>query len=130
LLVCTVYSVLYSGIALSRKPFGIRHMYVYSFVLRMTDAMTSQNIDLTSRDSLYNLSNNTSTSCCKYTYKMVACMTLLSLYIMTPGVNADYFNIYCNTQQISYVAKHHTMKAYEYTGHGGNAPPIPDFCTS
>jgi hypothetical protein len=28
-----VYSVLYSEIALSRKPFGIGHMYIYSFCL-------------------------------------------------------------------------------------------------
>jgi hypothetical protein len=38
LLVCTVYStVLYSEIALSRKPFGIGHMYIYTCLLRMTD---------------------------------------------------------------------------------------------
>jgi hypothetical protein len=47
LLVCTVYSVLYSEIALSRKPFGIGHMHIYTFLLRMTDTMTSRNIDLT-----------------------------------------------------------------------------------
>jgi hypothetical protein len=32
LLVCTVYSVLYSEIALSRKPFGIGHMYIYTSI--------------------------------------------------------------------------------------------------
>jgi hypothetical protein len=53
LLVCTVYDVLYSEIALSRKPFGIGHMYIYIILLRMTDTMTSQNIDLSSSDSLY-----------------------------------------------------------------------------
>jgi hypothetical protein len=42
LLVCTVYS----EIALSRKPSGIGHMYIYTFLLRMADAMTSQNIGL------------------------------------------------------------------------------------
>jgi hypothetical protein len=31
LLICTGYSVLYSEIAQSRKPFGIRHMYINSF---------------------------------------------------------------------------------------------------
>jgi hypothetical protein len=46
---------LYSKIALSRKPFGIGHMYIYTFLLRMTDTMTSQNIDLFSWDTLYNL---------------------------------------------------------------------------
>jgi hypothetical protein len=51
LLVCTVFSVLYSEIALSRKPFGIGYMYIYTFVLRMTDTMTSQNIDLSSWDT-------------------------------------------------------------------------------
>jgi hypothetical protein len=46
LLVCTVYSVLYSEIALSRKPFGIGHMYIHSFLLRMADTMTTLHIDL------------------------------------------------------------------------------------
>jgi hypothetical protein len=41
LLVCTVYSELYSEIALSRKPFGIGHTYIYSSLLRMTDTVTS-----------------------------------------------------------------------------------------
>jgi hypothetical protein len=54
LLVCTVYStVLYSEIALSRKPFGIGHMYIYIFLLRMTDIITSQNIDLPSWNNVY-----------------------------------------------------------------------------
>jgi hypothetical protein len=35
--------------ALSRKPFVIGHMFIKSFLLRMTDTMTSQNIDLSSR---------------------------------------------------------------------------------
>jgi hypothetical protein len=36
---------LYSEIALSRKPFGIGHMYISMFcLLRMTDTMTYQNI--------------------------------------------------------------------------------------
>jgi hypothetical protein len=40
--------LLYSEIALSRKPFAIGHMYIYRFVLRMTGTMTSQNVDLSS----------------------------------------------------------------------------------
>jgi hypothetical protein len=56
--VCTVYTVLYSEIALSRKPFGIEHMYKYIFLFSMTDTMISQNIDLSSWDILYN--SNTS----------------------------------------------------------------------
>jgi hypothetical protein len=44
---------LYSETALSRKPFGIGHMYTYNFLLGMTDNMTSQNIDLSSWDTLY-----------------------------------------------------------------------------
>jgi hypothetical protein len=44
---------LYSEIALSWKPFGIRHMYAHTFLLRMTDTMASQNIDLSSWDILY-----------------------------------------------------------------------------
>jgi hypothetical protein len=39
--------------ALSRKPFGIGHMFKKSFLLRMTDTMTSQNIVLSSWDTLY-----------------------------------------------------------------------------
>jgi hypothetical protein len=34
-----------SEIAVSRKPFGIGHMCIYKFLLRMTDTMTSQTID-------------------------------------------------------------------------------------
>jgi hypothetical protein len=52
--VARLYSVQYSEIALSRKQFGIGHMYIYTFLLRMTDTMTSQNIDLSSWDTVYN----------------------------------------------------------------------------
>jgi hypothetical protein len=45
--------LLCSEIALSWKPFGIGHMYMYSFLLRMTDTITSQNFDLYSWDTLY-----------------------------------------------------------------------------
>jgi hypothetical protein len=55
LFVCTVYSVLYSEIALSRKPFGIKHMHIYPFLLRVIDTMTSQNIDLSSWDPLHTI---------------------------------------------------------------------------
>jgi hypothetical protein len=44
---------LYNEIALSRKLFGIEHMYIYTFLLRMTDIMTSQNIDVCSHDTLH-----------------------------------------------------------------------------
>jgi hypothetical protein len=44
---------LYSEIALSWKPFGIGHMYIYSFFLRMIDTVTSQNTDLSSWDTRY-----------------------------------------------------------------------------
>lgn len=36
---------LYIEIALSRKPFGIEHMHVNTFLLRMADTMTFQDID-------------------------------------------------------------------------------------
>ena len=42
------FKLLYSEIALSRKPFRIGHTYIYTFSLRMTDTMTSQNIDISS----------------------------------------------------------------------------------
>jgi hypothetical protein len=51
--VVRLYNVLYSEIALSRKPFGIGHMYIYTFLLRMADTMTSQDIALSSSDTLY-----------------------------------------------------------------------------
>jgi hypothetical protein len=44
---------LYSEIALSRKPFRIGHMHIYTFLLRMTDTMTPQNIDLSSWNNMY-----------------------------------------------------------------------------
>jgi hypothetical protein len=53
LLVCIMCSVLYSETALSRKPFGIGHVYIYTFMLRMTDAMICQNTDLSVWDILY-----------------------------------------------------------------------------
>jgi hypothetical protein len=51
LFVCKVYS----EIALPRKPFRIGHMYIYiyTFLLRMTDFTTSQNIELSSWDTRY-----------------------------------------------------------------------------
>jgi hypothetical protein len=44
---------LYSEIALSRKPFWIEFMYIYTFLLKMTDTMTFQNIDFSSWDTQY-----------------------------------------------------------------------------
>jgi hypothetical protein len=35
------------------KPFGIEYMYIYNFLLRMTNTMTSENTDLPSLDTLY-----------------------------------------------------------------------------
>jgi hypothetical protein len=42
---------LYSEIAVSRKPFGIGHMYMYSFLFRMADSNASQNVDISFWDS-------------------------------------------------------------------------------
>jgi hypothetical protein len=53
LLLSIVCSELYNEIALSWKPFGIEHIYIYTFLLRMTDTMTSQNIGLSPFDTLY-----------------------------------------------------------------------------
>jgi hypothetical protein len=44
---------MYSEIALSQKSFGIGHMYMKTFLLRIADTMTSQIIDLFSWDTLY-----------------------------------------------------------------------------
>jgi hypothetical protein len=44
--------LLYCETAL-RKPFGIGHMYIYTFLLRMTHTTTSHNIDISSWDVLY-----------------------------------------------------------------------------
>jgi hypothetical protein len=44
---------LYSKTALPGKPYEIGHMYVNIFLLRMTGTVTSQNIDLSSWDTLY-----------------------------------------------------------------------------
>jgi hypothetical protein len=54
LLVCAVYSTeLYSEIVLSRKQFGVGHMYIYTFLLRITDSMNSLNTELSFWDILY-----------------------------------------------------------------------------
>jgi hypothetical protein len=42
-----------SEIALPQKLFGIEHLYKYTFMHRMTDTVTSQNIDVSSWDILY-----------------------------------------------------------------------------
>jgi hypothetical protein len=55
LLVCTVYSVLYSEIAQSWKPFGTGHMYIYIFLLRMTETLTSQSIELSFWGTLHSV---------------------------------------------------------------------------
>jgi len=47
------YKLLYDQIVLSRKQFAIEHMNIYTFLLRMTDTLTSQNNDLSSWDTLY-----------------------------------------------------------------------------
>jgi hypothetical protein len=81
LLVCTVYSELYSEIALSRKPFGIGHMYIYTFLLRMTDTMTSQNIDLSSWDILYKLEPEIGITCSlRISIKCFHCVCYGSFY--------------------------------------------------
>jgi hypothetical protein len=36
------------------KPFGIGHMFIQIVLLRMTDTMTSQNIDLSSWNTVFN----------------------------------------------------------------------------
>jgi hypothetical protein len=50
--------LLYSETALSQTPFGIGHMYMSNFLLRMIDTMTSQITDLSSWDTLYSAKNN------------------------------------------------------------------------
>jgi hypothetical protein len=47
------FKLLYSEIALFRKLFEIGHMYIYTFLLRMTNTMTSKNIDPSSWDTWY-----------------------------------------------------------------------------
>jgi hypothetical protein len=42
-----------SEIALSRKSFGRGHMYIYTFLLRITDTMTSKIIDFPSWETLH-----------------------------------------------------------------------------
>jgi hypothetical protein len=66
LLDCAVYSVLYSEIALSRKPFGIVHVHIYVYcLLRMADTMTSQNINLSWDSFLLSLIDRAISSVCR-----------------------------------------------------------------
>jgi hypothetical protein len=51
LLIWTVYS----ETALFQKPFGIEPIYIYTFLLRMTDTVTSQNTDPSIWDILYSI---------------------------------------------------------------------------
>jgi hypothetical protein len=48
-LIGTKFKLLYGERAVSWKPF---RMYIYAFLLRMTDTASSQNIDLSSWDTL------------------------------------------------------------------------------
>jgi len=48
-----ISKLLYSATTLSPKPFGIGHVYIYTFLLRMTETITSQNIGLSSWDTRY-----------------------------------------------------------------------------
>ena len=45
--------LLYSEMVLSWKPFAIGHVYIYTFLLRMTDTVISQNTDISFWDTLY-----------------------------------------------------------------------------
>ena len=47
-----ISKLLYSETALPRKPFAIGYMYIYTFLLRITDTTPSQNIYLSFWDSL------------------------------------------------------------------------------
>jgi hypothetical protein len=47
-----LYSVLYNETVLSRKP-NRTHVHIYTCLLRMTDTMTTENMDLSSWDILY-----------------------------------------------------------------------------
>jgi hypothetical protein len=93
LLVCTVYSVLYSEITLSQKPFGIGHMYIYSFLLRMTDDMT-QSIDLSSWDTLYICSRVEMTLhvCCTRWFYVVLVEAVGGFVKSTPSIFSCLFH--------------------------------------
>jgi hypothetical protein len=67
----TVYSVLYSEMALPRKPLGIGHIQICTFLLRMAETMTSQNTDLSSWDTLYTVGERQTT---KKTYSKLAAL--------------------------------------------------------
>jgi hypothetical protein len=45
--------LLYIPPALPWKPFGIGHMFIHTFLLRMTNTMTFRNIDPSSWDTWY-----------------------------------------------------------------------------
>jgi hypothetical protein len=51
--VCIVYGVLYSEIALSPKLFGIGHVYINNYLLRFTDTMAFQNVELSTCDIVH-----------------------------------------------------------------------------
>ena len=67
--------LLYSEIALYWKLFVIGHMYVYRLLLRVTDTVTSQNIHLSSCDTLY---------ICMYVCMYVYVCTRVRMYVYMP----------------------------------------------
>jgi hypothetical protein len=82
LLVYTVYSVLYSEITVSRKPFGIGHMYIYNLLLKMSDTLTSQNINISSWDTLY--TNNRTFVSRKFGYQPGSGKAVIELHFLQP----------------------------------------------
>jgi hypothetical protein len=65
---------------LSRKPFAIGHVYIYTFFLRVTDTVTSQNPDHSSWDTLYTM--NLSMSHFMHCSPVLSCECLVPTVIM------------------------------------------------
>jgi hypothetical protein len=73
---------MFSEISRSRKTFGIGHMYMYTFLVRMTDTMTSQNTDLSSWDYLY----ISSWMALQPSWALASCSVSWSIFLQSAGL--------------------------------------------
>jgi hypothetical protein len=108
---------LYSQMTLSRKPFGIGHMFIYTFLLRMTDTMTSHNIDPSSWDILYvhtHTHTHTHTCMCVYIYIYIHIYIHTHTHTYIHTHTHTYRQTYINTYTHTYIYIHTHTHIYIY----------------
>jgi hypothetical protein len=88
---------LHSQMAVSGKPFLIGHMFILTFLLIMTNTMISQNIDLSSWDTLYSVQ-----------YYPQFRVTAVGLGTYYPRIRGNYCTLFVG--QMSKSKTHHQLQ--------------------